>query len=213
MESACSRPAGIPCNATTVDSGCASAGENGWPLQACEPGPSVQALSPMKYCPGVVPLPGTNSSESERNVEKVPRTSGAVRMIVRSRGVVCEKRYQSTPCSSRFSGSNASAGLKNLRAGIEAISGAASRLIARGAMSLGSSTSNGRMYVVSGASPNTPGPKNDNRVECATGVTQNFAVEKPVESRVRVTIFPGKGKSNWVVVPRNAMKIESTPTP
>src|SRR5439155_10007506 len=151
--SACRRPAGMPRNATIVDSGCNSAGSNAKPLQACDPGPSVQLFGPIVYVAGFGGLAGTNFSESERNVENVPRTSGALRMIVRSRPVVCVKRYQSTARESRFNGSNASAGFKNLICGIAGIRGGASRLMVCGAVSFGSSTSNGKTLVVSGAFP------------------------------------------------------------
>ena len=114
-------------------------------------------------------------------------------MIVRSRAVVCVKRYQSTPVESRFSASKASAGFKNLICGISGNRGGASRLIVRGATSFGSSTSNGKTLVVSGAFPNTPGPMKESRSVCAGGVTQNVAVEKPRESRVLVGRMPGRG--------------------
>src|SRR5213596_3963382 len=119
-------------------------------------------------------------------------------MIVRSRAVVWVKRYQSTPTESRFFASNASAGFKNLICGIGGNRGGASRLMVRGAASFGSSTSNGMTLVVSGAFPNTPGPMKESLSECAGGVTQNVAVEKPTESRVRVGTTPGRDRKSVV---------------
>src|SRR2546430_4220605 len=66
-----------------VESPTASLGENFLPRQLCEPGPTVHGLAP--------------SNASLTNPANVPFTWGAVMMIVRSRGVVCCKRYQSTP--------------------------------------------------------------------------------------------------------------------
>src|SRR5439155_22743998 len=123
----------------------------------------------------------------------VRRTSGAVGMRGGARAVVGVERYRSTPMESRFVGWNASAGFKNLICGISGNRGGAAGLMVCGATSFGSSTSNGKTLVVSGAFPNTPGPMKDSRSVCAGGVTQNVAVEKPRESRVLVGRMPGRG--------------------
>src|SRR2546422_10501713 len=89
-----------------VESPTASLGENFFPRQLCEPGPTVHGLAPSNWL--------------LTNPANVPFTWGAVMMIVRARGVVCCKRYQSTPHEphngtrlSRGNTSKASAGLRN----------------------------------------------------------------------------------------------------
>src|SRR2546428_13868107 len=132
---ASSVPGGTPASATMVESPARSSGENALPRQSCEPGPSVQALDPMKY---LVPL---YPSESLRYVRNVPFTSGALSTIVRSRVVDCWKRYQSAPLvTPRGSSSNASAGFRN-RKTLRNVPGNgrdASRVIRVGDVSLGS---------------------------------------------------------------------------
>src|SRR5438128_12104837 len=83
-----------------VESPTASLGENFFPRQLCEPGPTVHGLAPSNWL--------------LTNPANVPFTWGAVMMIVRSRGVVCCKRYQSRPNKlSRGSTSQARAGFVN----------------------------------------------------------------------------------------------------
>src|SRR5256712_7502141 len=141
-----------------VESPTASLGENFFPRQLCEPGPTVHGLAPSNWL--------------LTNPANVPFTWGAVMMIVRSRGVVvCSRRYQSTPHEphdgtrlSRGSTSKASAGLKN-STDAKAVPGngrGPSRSIVAGAASCGGVGLSYRSCwitrTVSLENPNTPLP-------------------------------------------------------
>ena len=79
-----------------------------------------------------------------------------------SRVLVCRNRYQSAPCdTSRGSGSNARAGLRNNRASSTVPGNGfdVSRSINVGAMSLGSYKSRRITLTVSMVTPNTPAPR------------------------------------------------------